>query len=150
MKKQIPDCRTVPKSNRTITKRGKLAYIYITVQYTFLSQALQENVCGVCVCVSRGGGGVDQSQCKLVSYYKIAFSNITFNNYFGINFQIGQLIVFGIVLGIVDPSIVVPPRIMESSISVEPRRIVEPPIRTILLLDGDVTGSDFAGLGGIY
>lgn len=57
---------------------------------------------------------------------------------------------FGIVLGIVDPSIVVPPRIMELSISVEPRRIVEPPIRTILLLDGDVTGSDFAGLGGIY
>jgi len=39
---------------------------------------------------------------------------------------------------------------MESSIIVEPLRIVEPPRRTIILLDGDVDGSDFAGLGGIY
>lgn len=52
------------------------------------------------------------------------------------------------ILGRVDYNIVVPPRIVESSRIVVPPTIVEPPRRSILLLDGDVDGSDLAGLGG--
>ena len=45
---------------------------------------------------------------------------------------------FGVILSILDGSIVEPPR------------IVDPPRRTILLLDGDVAGSGVGVFGGIY
>ena len=51
---------------------------------------------------------------------------------------------FGVILSILDGSIVEPPRI------VAPPRIVDPPRRTILLLDGDVAGSGVGVFGGIY
>ena len=56
----------------------------------------------------------------------------------------------GVILGILDASIVLPPRIMV------PQRIVavpgraDPPIRTILLLDSDIAGSGLGAFAGIY
>ena len=57
---------------------------------------------------------------------------------------------FGVILSILDGSIVEPPRIVASPRIVAPPKIVDPPRRTILLLDGDVAGSGVGVFGGIY
>jgi hypothetical protein len=52
--------------------------------------------------------------------------------------------VFGMILGILDASIVVPTGIVATP------RIADPPRRTIILLDSDFTGSGIGAFGGIY
>ena len=54
------------------------------------------------------------------------------------------VIVFGVILSILDASIMVPPG------GVATHRIVDPPRRTIILLDSEFAGSGIGALGGIY
>jgi hypothetical protein len=52
--------------------------------------------------------------------------------------------VFGMILGILDAIIVVPPGIVATP------RIADPPRRTIILLDSDFASSGIGAFGGIY
>jgi hypothetical protein len=52
--------------------------------------------------------------------------------------------VFGVILGILDAIIVVPPEIVATP------RIADPPRRTIILLDSDFAGSGIGAFDGIY
>jgi hypothetical protein len=52
--------------------------------------------------------------------------------------------VFGVILGILDASMMVPRGIVTTL------RIVDPPKRTIILLDSEFAGSGIGAFGGIY
>ena len=74
-----------------------------------------------------------------------------FNDFFVLfDFQIGQLIVFGIILAILFTVYLAPPKVLKFPRIVVPPEIVDSPSRSILLLDGDVAGSNVGGYGGIY
>ena len=72
------------------------------------------------------------------------------NGFFLFDFQIGQLIVFGIILGRLNASYVAPPKMVKLPQFVVPPEILDHPRRTILLLDDDVAGSNLGVFGGIY